>query len=620
MSRCALLLALILGACAEEPLVEVLTRDGQAVDPALLESMELWLARLRGLGERSLDAAVADIPADDAEPPRRRARLPRANALDEAPDGQVPTARSEEAAPSDPAFAAPHTPEALAELVEQLREGAHRDVPALARALAAAPAPLWPELRRLLLAPRKARKADYKALLALIGGDVPGRYGHFELAWKRAHGHKVRLSEDWFEDLLTLPSRQVSRALRPIYRDCVIEAALLRASEAAGRDPARADDVVDALLAAAYVHEGTFRDEVGRAIRRLGDDAVPALIRGAIRPPLPDDEKAAQELKDSQAYRQAEYAAYQIDRMDRAHPRKALAASHDEPRRLVALLEAYAIARPGEAAAPILEQIDAALPRVRAAARAAFLAYVSGPAPRAERKIVRMLGGATGESSAQPTYRDLARVALTSRLAESHPELLSAACPRERGKPLEACDAPLDQLARELFARLDAARAEREHRLIAAALAEDDKDAAIATLDALLADHPDLSARAELVPPYEAAAAAAVAAGDLARGARLYRKSAALLRESDPALSDALRGRALLAEAELAGTDAGRQMLLESAARISASDPAVAPEEMARSPAGDATRRRMAFGTAVTVGALTLIFALAGLLRGRLRP
>lgn len=613
MSRRALILALVLGACAEEPSVEVLTRDGQAADPALVESMELWLARLRSLGERGLDLAVADIPAEDAAPPRRP-RIPRA--LDEASVETVSTAMSEGAPTEEVAFAAPQSAQALATLLEQLREGAHRDVPALARALAAAPAALWPEGQALLLAPRKARKADYKALLALIGGDVPGRYGHFELAWKRAHGHNVRLSEDWFEDLLALPSRQVSRPLRPIYRDCVITAALLRASEAAGRDPARTDAVVDALLAAAYVHEGTFRDEVGRAIRRLGDDAVPTLIRRSIRLPLPDDEAAAQELKGSPAYRQAEYAAYQIDRMDRAHPRKALAASRDEPRRLIALLEAYALARPGEAAAPLLEHIDAALPRVRAAARAAFLAYVSGPAPRAERKIVRMLGGATGESSAQPTYRDLARVALTSRLAESHPDLLAAACPRERGRPPEACDAPLDRLAGELFARLDAARAEREHQLIAAALAEDDRDAAIATLDALLADDPDLSARAELVPPYEEAAAAAITAGDLARGARLYRKSAALLREEAPALADQLRGRALLAEAELAGTDAGRQMLLESAAQTSA-EPATAPDEPPRSHAGEAVRRRMAFGTALTVGALGLLFTLAGLLRGR---
>lgn len=636
MLRRALLLATLTAACASEPQVEIITRSGptSAAAEAWADAFSLWIARANALGEAELDAAVADLPADDEQSARRRSkRLPRAEVP--GPDDQVVTDRSDEPGPDDHAvadrsdptgpgsqpIAPPRTAADLTTLVAALRDAPHRDIGPLARALAAAPADLWPELRLLLLAPRTTRKADYKAFLAVIGGDVPNRYGHFELAWKRDHGHAVRVSEDWFEDLLALPSRQVSKVFRAIYRDCVLEVALLRAAAAIGRDPARGEDVVDALLAAAYLHEGTFRDEVGRAIRAVGDPAVPHLLRRSLKPAVPADEKEAQEVKASPAYRMAEYAGYQVDRMDRAHPRKALAAVHDDPARLAELLAAYAVARPGDAAAPLLDHADAAIPRVREAARAAFLAFVTGPAPRAERKLVRMLGGRTGEGPAQPTYRDLARAAIVGRVQKEHPDLLATGCEDgPKDSKLDACEP--EPLARAYFARLDEQRRERERALIATALAEEDRTAAIATLDALLADDPGLSARAELVPTYEAAAADAQAAGDLSRAARLYRKSAALLAEVDPARADALRVQALLAEADLAATLEGRAMLLATAAAIAPDDAALrarlaAGAERPITAEDAALPRRLATRTGLAAGGLALLFGLAGLLRRR---
>lgn len=637
MLRRALLLATLTAACASEPQVEIITRSGptSAQAEAWADAFSLWVARASALGEDELDAALADLPAEEEQQPaRKRKRIPRAETA--GPDDQDPMDRSEKPGsndqvaenrsdPTGPAsqpIAPPRTAGELTALVAALHDAPHRDIEPIARALAGAPASLWPELRLLLLAPRKARKADYKAFLAVIGGDVPNRYGHFELAWKRDHGHHgVRVSEDWFEDLLALPSRQVSRVFRGIYRDCVLEVALLRAAAAIGREPAVTDDVVDALLAAAYLHEGTFRDEVGRAIRRLGDPAVPGLLRRSIRPPLPADEKEAAEVKATPAYRMAEYAGYQVDRMDRAHPRKAIAAVHDDPARLADLFAAYALARPGDAAGPLLDHVDAAIPRVREAARDAFLAYVTGPAPRPERKIVRMLGGRAGEAPAQPTYRDLARTAIVSRLQREQPDLLTTGCEDgPKDSKLDACEP--EPLARAYFARLDDQRRERERSLIAAALAEEDRSAAIAILDALLADDPGLSARAELVPTYEAAAADAFAAGDLSRSARLYRKSAALLTDVDPARADALRVQALLAEADLAGTLEGRAMLLATAAALAPDDPALrarlADGEGRPATAEDAALPgRLAARTGIAAGALALLFGLAGLLRAR---
>lgn len=577
MLRRALLLVTALAACGGPPQVEVLTRAGPPPPEAeaLTAALDTWRARLAALTERHLDAALADLPDDDARPAPRR-RPPRAAAP--APAEAAPEDRTEAPGPARQLPAGPpRAADELAALVAAVREAPLSDLGPAARALADADPALWPELRELLLAPRKARKADYKALLGLVGGDVPNRYGHFELAWKRAHGHAVRLSEDWFEDLLALPSGQVSKALRPIYRDCVLQSALLRAAAAIGQRPGRTADVVDALLEAAYAHEGTFRDEVGRAIRRLGDPAIPTLLRRSVRPRLPADEKEAQEIRDSVAYRQAEYAMIQVDRMDRAHPRKAIEAVRDDPRRLADLFAAYGAVRLDEAAAPLLDHADAPLPRVRSAAREAFLAYVTGPAPRPERKLLRLLGGGTSEGPARLTYRDMARIAIRERLADLHPDLVEPECRlvRKDGTIDRDCERQPERLTRAYFARLDEDRRAHEQAQISAALAVDDRDVSVAMLDALLADDPDLVARAELVPTYETAAAEALAAGDPARAARLLRKSAALLAAADPARAQALRVRALLHEAELARTPEGRDMLRATAERLAPGDPAV---------------------------------------------
>lgn len=619
MPRRALLLATALAACAPEAQVEILTRSGPETEQARAwaERVELWAARLGALAEPELDAAVAELPVDDAEPGRPRRRIPRAEGP--GPEDQEPSDRVETPGAESQPIAPPRSADELARLVEALASAPHRDVPPLAQALTAAPPELWPQIRPLLLADRRARKADYKVFLAQIGGDVPNRYGHFELAWKRAHGHKVKLSEDWLTDLLALPSSKVSKIFRGIHRDLVLTAALLRAAAEIGADPDYTDDVVDALLAAAYVHEGTYRDEVGRAIRRLGDPAVPALLRRSVKPELPADEKQAQEVRDSVSYRMAEYAGYQVDRMDRSHPRKAIAAVGDDPRRLTDLLAAYGVVRPGDAAAPLLDHIDAPIPRVRDAARAAFLAYVSGPAPKAQRKVVRMLGGATGEAAALPTYRDMARVAILGRLADEAPDLLEDDCRSGRKDSQDAaCESQPERLTRAYFAALDERRRERERAQIAAALAEPDKSVAIATLDTLLADDPGLVARAELVPTYESAAASALAADDLAGAARLFRKSAALLADSDPGRADHLRAQALLAEADLATTPEGRGMLLATARELAPEDPQLAARlaESAERPAtaeDAALPVKLAQRTGLAAGALMLLFGLGGL-------
>ncbi len=603
LSLCSVLVVAACAACGDDPQVEVMTRIGPAVaappaDDFITYARLLRADREREIGDPALEALLGAVPSDDAPTPKRSGRLPQGDAPD-APVAAELESSHEAAAPTVAAqimaglsdmsqgtgtivpvvtLAPPTTPAELAALLTSAREAAIDELPGIADVLSRTPAALWPEISATLLAERKARKPDYKALLAVIGGDVPNRYGHFELSWKKAHGHTVKLSEDWYGDLLALPPARVSKIFRGIYRDVVVTAALLRAAAVIGREPRHTEAVLDTLLATAYVHEGTFRDEVGRAIRRLGEAATPGLLRRSLAPALPTDEKAAAAIKASDDYHKAEYARVQLDRMDRLHPPKAIAAVRDEPRLLADLLAAYGITRPEEAAAPLLQYVDAPIPRVRVAAREAFLAYVSGPPPRAERKTVRLLGGRTTDGPARLTYRDFARLAIRERITAEQPDLLEPECRLVTAEGLrdELCEAQPARLAEAYYARVETRRHAREQAQVDDALAQPERAATVAMLDALLADNPELGMRAQLVPSYEAAADEAVAAGEARRAAGLLRKSAALLADSDAERSAALRLRALLIEAEIAELPPqGRAMLLATAESLAPGDPAV---------------------------------------------
>jgi len=459
-------------------------------------------------------------------------------------------------------------------LVEAIREVPLDEVGGPARRLAAAGPAVWPSTARALLAERKAPKGDYRSLLDAIGGDVPNRYGYFARAWKKAHGFDVKLSQDWFEDLLSLPMGRVAGGLRAVYRDSVLQVALLRAAAAVGHDdPALAGEVVATLLDVAYAHEGTFRDEVGRAIVAVGDEAVPHLLRASHYTSPHRDER-----EDPAALR-AEYARVQLDKMDRLHPERATAAVREDPRRLVALLEAYREVRPGEAAAVLLELADAAEPAVRDAAKAAFVAYVEGPPPAARGRTIRLLGGGTSTAFAHLTYRQRAAIAIRERMEAHVPALLEPACElkREDGSTDGKCEAQPERLTRVYLAWLHEQRRAADERAIAAALAEPDVRARVEQLDRLLAGNPMLEGAARLVPVYEEAAEAALAGGDAARAGQLLRKAAQLCAVTDTpaaaARAEALRVRALLAEASVPELRReGRRMLLASAQQLAPED------------------------------------------------
>ena len=162
----------------------------------------------------------------------------------------------------------------------------------------------------MLFRSRDASPVDYANVLGVVGGDIPDSQGHYPRRWKRAHGYKVTVSDDWMGDLLALSLAQISPALHSVYADLVTQSALLEASvEIARRDVDLRPKVIAALLDVSELHRRTFRDAVDQAISRIGEYAVPTLlvVAGAIAP-----------NEDMRAHH--EYAHFHLDRLDRLGP------------------------------------------------------------------------------------------------------------------------------------------------------------------------------------------------------------------------------------------------------------------------------------------------------------
>ncbi len=545
-------LILIVAACGSEPEVEVRTHVGDPIEP---DPMMVQEAREAVLGQvwpgvRSMPE-VAAVPTDALGETKAP---PQASALVASP---------------------PANAEELEAAVAAIREGELEEVAMPARNLAAADPSVWPHVRELLLRERTHRKSDHKRMLALIGGDVPNRYGHFDLHWKQSHGYRVKVSDDWFEDLLLLPLAKIGGPMRPVYRELVLDTALLRAAGHIGHEsPELTGEVVTALIDAGYVHHGTYRDEVGRALAAVGDGAVPHLMRATVPPdPLPKEDEEAR-LEE----RKAEYALHVLDATDRLHPPRAIEALRDDPPVLTALLEAYGIARRGEAAGYLLDFFDAPGPEVRAAARNAFLSYVVGPPPRAKKKKLRLLGGGTKEGRGALDYRQLATISIRERLEKDAPELLEEEPPCDihlpDGTTDQSCIEQPMRLTRAYIDWLDARRVAHEEAVIGGALVAEDREAAIDHLDTLLVMGTTRDYGPTLAPVFVEGAERAVARRDFPRAAQLLRKSARLVDATDPSRGEQLRAAALRYESAAPGlSPQGRAMLLHAAFDLRPEDP-----------------------------------------------
>jgi tetratricopeptide (TPR) repeat protein len=271
-------------------------------------------------------------------------------------------------------------------------------------------------------------------------------------------------------ELADVPDRQMVRS------DALEIVALMRGIANSHRMEATAP-----LFKIAFELDGVFRDECGRQIRRLESYAIPTLI-----------ERMHQ--KGPNFSRQRRYAAYQLDRMDRARPSKAISTAPDDRVR-AAIIHAYGESRALDAVEAILGQVDSPSHRVRREARWAWLRYVMGKAPPPAPRRRRKLPGGHEEREEKPdylTYREIALLALQKELQEINSSPPSA-------------KASAAALTKELFEYYDRKHAAEWEEQFAAAQAKEkasDFKGAVSEYGWILAHDPDYSRRAEMVDAY----------------------------------------------------------------------------------------------------------------------
>ncbi len=239
----------------------------------------------------------------------------------------------------------------------------------------------------------------------------------------------------------TLPAELTPDVLTAVRGEMLLRVALLRAVAAAGRT-SFGRKAVYPLFDFAFVREGLFRDECGRAIRSMGSYGIPGLIR------IYNNRTRAN-------FKMRRYASYQLDRMDRLRPTKAIATAPDDVVR-ADIIHAYGEVLSLDAVEAILEQVGARSHRVRHEARWAWLRYVDGPPPPEAPKRKRKLPGGKEEAEEKEDYLNYREMA-TLALQRTHQELWNTEAepgrsPRElTDKIFEHYDRQDEQLFEQLF-------------------------------------------------------------------------------------------------------------------------------------------------------------------------
>ena len=340
---------------------------------------------------------------------------------------------------------------------------------------------------------------DYKRLLQRFGASVPNRKGRFS---------KAKSDDlDWLQALSKAPSAKAEAF--EIHREALLSVALMRGLGMRKQDPAAAES----LLRFAYRHRGAFRDECGRIIRTMGNAGVVALVR-------------SKGWRDPLAFRVHRYAAYQLDRMDRAQPARTLASATEGLK--VALLRAYGEVREETAVNAVIALTDHVSARVRRAARLATLRYLIGKPPRLRKRHLREAGGteSLGKRTLYFNYRQMTLRRLKQRL-------VAYGLSDETVTIL--AQSPV-KLARKLFAKLDTKRGGRfsEQRDLAnESLRKGQTARAVDIANHFLLDSPDHKGAKEFAATYLKRAAELESQAKYTASAALYTKAWLLLPKTD---------------------------------------------------------------------------------------
>jgi hypothetical protein len=283
--------------------------------------------------------------------------------------------------------------------------------------------------------------------------------------------------------------------------EMLMRVALLHALSNAGKQGER--DAVLAVFQFAFVVDGLFRDECGRTLRGMGGHAVPTLVH----------------IYHDRSHGNAKmrrYASYQLDRMDRLRPAKAISGAPDDVVR-ADILHAYGEVLALDAVEAVLEQVGASSHRVRLQARWAWLRYVDGPPPPPAPKRKRKLPGGKEEAEEKEDYLDYREMAVLA-LGRAYKALFDRE-PNPKLTPRQVTD--------EIFAYHDRLRERQFEQVFESAQAHERAGELAQAVDDfgwILANQPDHPRRSEMARAFQ------LLGEELAREATEHKDQAKLAR------------------------------------------------------------------------------------------
>ncbi|HEY5950354.1 MAG TPA: hypothetical protein VIV40_32910 [Kofleriaceae bacterium] len=403
------------------------------------------------------------------------------------------------------------------------------------------------DLGNFLSRPHTATVEERRAVLASINAQVPDEKGRFVAPQRKsAKEEKADDNLDWLAELQKLDPAT------PGLGEVVADVATLRAMSAS-KEIRAAYLMFDAAFGAETM---IYRDEIGRYLRKMHPYSIPALMRESQR----------------RDYDRKRYSNYQLERLDRQEPGKALAAAAGDENLLIAILNVWRETKHREAVHAVWSKVNADSARTREAARAAWHAYIDGKAPPpAPMKKLQLPGGklTKKEKPLWLTYRELA----DNELRKYSNELLATDYPivdptlddsdAELKHPKVIPKIDLQQVTKDLFAYYDKLRTDREAKEWGEADAKSKAgDLATATmlLDRLLAANPDHGSKAQMANVYFAYAKELEKKGKWGDASAAYSKAHGLAPQGPNAI-DALAahhytlGKALEAQGKDGGPD-----------------------------------------------------------------
>ena len=328
---------------------------------------------------------------------------------------------------------------------------------------------------------------DRRAVLKEIKAQIPDKTGKFNTPERQtAKERKADDELDWQASLLGLDPAMAGVG------EVLADDAAIRAL-AASKEILAAQPIFNAAF---YDETMIYRDECGRYLRKMEPQSIPVLT------------------KESQAksYDRKRYATWQLERLDRQEAGKALSSAAGNETLTIAILETFRTTKLREAVHAVWTKVNDDAPRVRAAARAAWMDYITGPPPPpAPRKKLQLPGGklTKKEKPLWLTYRELAdnelRTAANELLHEDYP--LDDPTLDDYEKTSKTVKVDLEELTKRIFEYYDGERTKLDTTQWAAAKAKADAGdlaGATAMLDRLLAQNPQRGERENMATIYAA--------------------------------------------------------------------------------------------------------------------